>query len=374
MSNIDMKVSNQWANRPNDQRFLTVDSLLAKVAGRREECSVRDVALDAMVLEPNAQGTELMLTDKHSVTGMLNHWSFGQLCTRAKAPAGYLRTLPAELACIPLQWSMETHETASNEGNDAKIMIRKNGETFVSAITSPTYGRIWDVDVVRAISENVDLDAWKVPAASYSGTDPLRATTLYASDRDVFMFLVNEENTIDVDGESLKRGFYVWNSEVGSATFGIATFTYDRVCDNRIIWGQNNFKELTIRHTSGGPHRFVAQAVPQLAAYVEGDTVQASATIRAAKAKEVGKDRESVLSWMRSRGFSVPTARKAYDAAEKDKRGYNPRTVWGLVQGVTDVAHDIAHTDERTDLEAKAGALLDDIAESIPAKEIRPIA
>ena len=51
--------------------------------------------------------------------------------------------------------------------------------------------------------------------------------------------------------------------------FGIATFTYDYVCDNRIIWGQRNFRELKIRHTSGGPHRFVANAVPQLTAYAE---------------------------------------------------------------------------------------------------------
>lgn len=356
----DTTVSRQWASRPNDQRFLTVDDLFAKVNGRRGECHTDDVALDAMRVVTTPDGNGLGLMDgRGQVAGMLNHWSFGQLCTRAKAPAGYLRTLPAELAAIPLQWSMETHEAASDEGNDAKLLIRKNGETFVSAITSPSYGRIWDSDVVRAIRDNVDLDAWRVPAASYDGADPLRATTLYASDRDVFMFLVNEEHSIDVAGESLKRGFYVWNSEVGSATFGIATFTYDRVCDNRIIWGQNNFKELTIRHTSGGPHRFVAKAVPQLAAYVDSGTAEAAATIRAAKATEVGKDRESVLSWMRQRGFTVPTARKAYDAAERDPRGYNPRSVWGLVQGVTDVAHDITHTDERTGLEAKAGALLE---------------
>jgi hypothetical protein len=373
MSNIDTTVSKQWATRPNDQRFLTVADLYAKVAARRAQCAVRDVALDAMKLITTPDGAGIGLTDGREDFGMLNHWSFGQLCSRAGAPAGYLRTLPAELAQIPLQWSMETHETQNAEGNDAKIMVRQNGETWVSAITSPTYGRIWDVDVVRAIKDNVDLDAWKVPSASYSGADPLRATTLYASDRDVFMFLVNEGHEIEADGEALNRGFYVWNSEVGSATFGIATFTYDRVCDNRIIWGQSSFKELTIRHTSGGPHRFVAQAVPQLAAYADSDTRREAATIKMAKATEIGKDRESVLTWMRQRGFTMPTARKAYEAAEKDPRGYNPRTVWGMVQGVTDVAHDIVHTDARTDLETKAGALLDTIAETIPAKEVRPL-
>lgn len=358
MSN-DMRASNEWATRPDDQRFLSVDDLYARVQARKAECSERSVALDVLKLCPLPDG-EMALTDGVGLGAQLTHWSFGQLCQRAKAPAGYLRSLPAELAAIPLQWSMERHETASDEGNDAKLLIRRNGHVSVSALTSPTYGRIWDADVVRAVRDNVDLTRWRVPSATYSARDPKRATTLYASDRDVFMFLVNE-STIDVDGESIKRGVYVWNSEVGSATFGIATFTYDYVCDNRIIWGQRDFRQLAIRHTSGGPHRFVARAVPQLNAYAQSSTASMAATIRSAKAIEVGKSRADVQDWLRARGFTTKVAGAAYDAAQSDPRSYNPRTVWGLVQGLTDVAHDIAHTDERVALETKAGELLDKI-------------
>lgn len=355
--NIDNTVSKQWASRPNDQRFLTVEALFQKVLARRDESSERSVALDCCQVVAVDGDIQVFDTQGESF-GALNNWSFGQLCSRAKAPAGYLRSLPAEIATIPLQWSLETRETVDAEGNDAKLLVRKNGETFVSAITSPTYGRIWDVDVVRAIKERVNLDEWKVPAATYQASDPLRATTLYASDRDVFIFLVNE-SSIDVSGESLKRGFYVSNSEVGSATLEVACFTYDYVCDNRIIWGQKMLQNLKVRHTSGGPHRFVSQVEPQLAAYAQASSLAQADVIRRAKATEIGKDKASVLGWMRDRGFSVPTARKAYDAAESDIRGYNPRTVWGAVQGLTDVAHDITHTDTRVELETKAGQLLD---------------
>ncbi len=358
MSHNSMVLNQQWSSRPSDQRFLSVEELYASVKARRSESRVIDVALDAVQIAPTDTG-ELALTDRNGGSGLLTHWAFGQLCSRAKAPAGYLRTLPAELACMPLQWSMENHE-GSDESNDAKLLVRTNGHVNIGAITSPTYGRIWDSEVVRAVAENVDLNAWKVPGASYQGSDPKRATTLYASDRDVFVFLVNER-TIEADGESLNRGFYVWNSEVGSATFGIATFTYDRVCDNRIIWGQSNFKQITIRHTSGGPHRFLASAVPQLSAYAESSAAQMADTIRRAKAYEVGKDKDSVRTWMKARGFTAPQANRAYDAADKDPRGYNPRSVWGIVQGLTDAAHDMRHTDERTDLESKAGALLENL-------------
>ena len=46
-------------------------------------------------------------------------------------------------------------------------------------------------------------------------------TTLYASDRDMFVFLADEENRIEIPGRragrsgSFARGFFVWNSEVG---------------------------------------------------------------------------------------------------------------------------------------------------------------
>jgi len=84
---------------------------------------------------------------------------------------------------------------------------------------------------------------------AYDGVNSKRATTLYASDCDVFIFLVNEARPIDVDGQTYFRGFYTWNSEVGKATFGRASFLYSYVCANRIIWGARDVEELRIRHT-----------------------------------------------------------------------------------------------------------------------------
>ena len=331
----DNTVSKQWASRPDDQRFLTVDDLYMAVSNRRQESKVHDVALDVMQVRATDAGEMALYDGTGTQGGLLSNWAFGQLCARAKAPAGYLRTLPAELAAIPLQWSMEMHESAGEEGNDA-----------------------WDVEVVQAVRNGVDLSRWKVPAASYSASDPKRATTLYASDRDVFVFLVCED-AVEAGGEVLRRGFYVENSEVGAATLSISTFTYDYVCDNRIIWGQKNFRQLKIRHTSGAPSRFVNTAVPQLNSYAQSSADEIRDTVTAAKARVVGKDKKSVVEWMRARGFTAGLAGRAFDAAENDPRRYDPTTVWGIVQGVTDVAHDIAHTNDRVDVETRAGELLE---------------
>ena len=61
-------------------------------------------------------------------------------------------------------------------------------------------------------------------------------TTLYASDRDVFLFLVDDHNPIEAgrlpDGspDLYFRGFYCWNSEVGAKTLGMASFYLRAVC------------------------------------------------------------------------------------------------------------------------------------------------
>ena len=59
-------------------------------------------------------------------------------------------------------------------------------------------------------------------------------TTLYASDRDVFLFLVDDTHPIEAgrlpngDPDLYFRGFYCWNSEVGSKTLGIASLLSPR--------------------------------------------------------------------------------------------------------------------------------------------------
>ena len=93
-------------------------------------------------------------------------------------------------------------------------------------------------------------------------------TTLYASDRDVFLFLVDDLNPIEAgrlpDGspDLYFRGFYCWNSEVGAKTLGIASFYLRAVCQNRNLWGVEDFEEITIRHSKYAASRFRPRGGP----------------------------------------------------------------------------------------------------------------
>lgn len=339
---------------------MTLESLHAAVAARRETSNVHDVALEHLRVLPTDNGALALGAATGEQYGELSNWAFGQLAQRAHAPTGYLRTLPAELAAVNMQWSLE--HLRDSDTPDGKVLTRRNGHDLTAAVTSPTYGRIWDSDVTGALAHHVDQSIWRVPSATYAARDPKRATTLYASDRDVFVFLCNQDAAIEIRGEEPKfRGFYVKNTETGNSSFAIATFLYDRVCDNRIIWGMADFREIRIRHTSGAPMRWMADAVPQLKGYLEASPSNEGDVIKAAIDRQVGKDRPSVVDWLKSRGFSQSIAGRAYDTTETEGVR-SPRSLWGVVSGLTGAAKEITHTDDRVEIERKASALLDLVA------------
>ena len=132
------------------------------------------------------------------------HWSFGQLASLVGAPAAYLRQLPAPLAAINLQYGLTSHRA-----EQVKTLEIENGRLELRAVTGPDYGRIFDhelVEAVQKIAGNGTGDTrWKVPGVLDWSTGIYNpnvditkdTTTLYASDRDVFLFLVDDLNPIE---------------------------------------------------------------------------------------------------------------------------------------------------------------------------------
>ena len=184
-------------------------------------------------------------------------------------------------------------------------------------------------------------------------------TTLYAGDRDMFVFLADEERRIEVpnrrDGQtgSLSRGFFVWNSEVGSATFGVGLFLFDYVCSNRIVWGAQDYKEIKIRHTSGAPHRWLDEVAPAIQAYAQSSIGPMQATIEAAQRKKVD-DLDAFLKARRFTGSQIGGIRAAHAADE----GRPMETLWDVATGVTAYARGIVHQDDRVEIERRGGEIL----------------
>jgi hypothetical protein len=236
--NVD-RVSSEWFSRPDDERYLSLDDLFSSVKGRAERSRTRTVESAAIRIEAHRDNPEklgLVLPGADEPIAP-THWSFGQLSSLVGAPAAYLRQLPAPLAGINLQYGLTNHRA-----EQIKTMEVANGRTELRAVTGPDYGRIYDhelVSAVQRIAGNGTGDTrWKVPGVLDWSTGiynprvdvTKETTTLYASDRDVFLFLVDDLNPIEAglmpDGspDLYFRGFYCWNSEVGAKTLGIASF------------------------------------------------------------------------------------------------------------------------------------------------------
>jgi hypothetical protein len=370
MSNIQtstqsdmMMASRQWASRPDDQRFTSLTDLHAFTDSQRQASRSRVVSTGQVRVRADLETDTLGVVNASQQDGPSltpTHYSFGQLATLVKAPAGYLRTLPAPLAadCLNLGLIQRDVEEVG------LLMTRTdNGSLDLRAATGPNYGRVWNSTITGALldrfGDGVTGD-WRVPLEFGKPTEITKAnTTLYASDRDLFIFLADETRRIEVpnrrDGKNgaMARGFIVWNSEVGSQTLGVAMFLFDYVCQNRIIWGQQEYREIRIRHTAGAPDRWIDAVQPQIEAMSRSSDYSIKAMIAAAQQKKVD-DVNAFLAGRKFTGSQIEGIRAVHAIEE----GRPIETLWDAQVAVTAYAKGIQHQDARTAMEREGGRIL----------------
>jgi hypothetical protein len=367
------RVSSEWFSRPADERYLSLSDLFSAVRGRTERSRTRTVESAAIRVEASRDDAEcltLMLPGSDAPIAP-THWSFSQLAGLVGAPAAYLRHLPAPLAGINLQYGLTLHRV-----EQVKTWEIEKGRAELRAVTGPDYGRIYDHELVAAVQRiagNGTGDTrWKVPGVLDWSTriytprvDVTRdTTTLYASDRDVFLFLVDDTHPIEAgrllngDPDLYFRGFYCWNSEVGSKTLGIASFYLRAVCMNRNLWGVEGFEEISIRHSKFAAQRFAHEATPALTSFARSSPAPFVAGIKAARERIVARKDEDREAFLRKQGFSKAETAKVI-ATVLDEDGRPPESVFDFVQGITALARTKPHQDARLELEGKAKILLE---------------
>ncbi|MGV1988752.1 DUF932 domain-containing protein [Agrobacterium sp. 22-221-1] len=370
------RVSSEWFSRPDDERYLSLSDLHRAVSARTEQARVRTVETAEIRVEAtrdNAERLSLIVPGGREALAP-THWSYGQLCSLVGAPASYMRQLPAPLAAINLQ-----HGLLNRNAEMVKTLEMDDGRLELRAVTGPEYGRIWDKDLIAAImniaGNGTGDTIWKVPGLLDWSTmthNPFvditkDTTTLYASDRDVFVFLCDDTHPIEAgrlpNGEPdlYFRGFYAWNSEVGSKTLGIASFYLRAVCANRNLWGTENFEEITIRHSKFAAQRFAHEAAPALTNFANSSPAPFIAGIRAARERVVARNDEDRQTFLRRRGFSKAETGKIIETVLSEE-GRPPESIFDFVQGITALARGKSHQDTRLELEGKAKKLLESAA------------
>jgi hypothetical protein len=378
-----MQVSHQWATRPADERFTSLPELLNKVDGQRQRSSSTVVSSRQIKVQPAAaderKGIEIV--GRNGQSAIPTHWSFGQLASLSGAPASYLRKLPAPLVADCVNYGLRFNRDAEDIGllltretapvGDLSLMpghsVGLGPHIELRAATGPGYGRVWNSEIVEALMHKFGdgrTGDFRVPGEfGHEVAITKDNTTIYGSDRDIFVFLADEKHRIDMpnrrNGEtgSLARGFFVWNSEVGSQSIGAAFFLFDYVCQNRIVWGVREFKEMRLRHTKSAPDRWLEEISPVLVEYSNASSIPVMETIKAAQDKKLADDLDDFLA----KRFTKSEA-TAVKAAHEREEGRPIETLWDVVTGVTAHAKTLPYQDSRVAMERVGGKILDLVA------------
>lgn len=353
-----MQASRQWSTRPAEERFTSLLSMRDHFATLRQHSRAAVVSSRSLHVVPTS-ATELVVQGPSGAQYAPSNWAFGQLSALTSAPAAYLRTLPAPLAADCLNYGLAVERDAMDVG----VLLTRNGESVLRAATGPRYGRIWNLDVVDALIDRFGdgiTGDFRVPGEfGQAVTVDQQNTTLFAGDRDMFIFLADERNRIEMpdrrDGKAgaLARGFFVSNSEVGAATLKVKTFLFDYVCCNRIVWGAHELEEISIRHTASAPDRFLEEVTPALLAYSNASASTVTQALASARRSKVDKVDEFLAKRFGTR--IGPRIAAVHEAEE----GRPIETVWDVVTGATAYAKTIPWTADRVEFETLAGDLLE---------------
>ena len=367
--------------RPGDIRYHTPEAFAAAMRDVRDRAresivdlrSLRCVAQDASSTA-NPVAMDVAIVGPAGVPATMTHHAFGQLCQRVDAPPAFLRELPAELAADVLSDRL----SAADRDRETGLLFAQHGNSgpvVLRAATGPKYGRVWNADVAAAAAETGSRAGFSAPvafrsSARHAGRGDLAQTPgttatehalpcAVANDRDAFLFLVDYDAQIRVPGYDapLFRGFFLSNSEVGAGSLVWTGFLLDGVCCNLNVWGAKEVTEIRLRHTAGIHERTPAlyDAARSLSSASAADD---EARIRACQRALVADTHAAVVSKLQ--GMNLPGVTKAVAAAAVDvaastPRYGDPRSVWAVGNGLTEVSQRQAHVGDRATIDRSAG-------------------
>lgn len=384
------EASHQWSKRPDDQRFENLDSFF-NATKAYAKTSAEKTGVEYSTLRVEAIGNELNLVGKGNLPAKLIHWSFGKLVQRAfynfdgGAPVEYLRALPATLAAQNVNWAISQYQSKLSPAN---LLFHKNGGLIVRDIATDRYERFWNYEIAERLLDSQKY-GWRVPPArpARSGQAGTRLATkadvldikgggglsinvgdliapagIYASDHDMFVFLINESNRIkDGTPDGLSRGMFVRNSEVaGAARFSVARFLFRHVCGNHIVWDAEGYEEIAFKHIGKTTlHQKVRAALAMtLVKFANESASDQEAKVKSARTAKIAASRKEVLDLIfGKRILGLKAAEKAYDAVIPDVDG-DPKTVYGYVQGITRASQETPYADERMEMDRAAAKVL----------------
>lgn len=374
-----MDAHKQWAKRPKEDWCMDVSQMLARTEQMRHR-STEGEPLDLEQVAVIGDGEGLRLRGPKGGLVTMSYLGFQQLAGRLAAPAGYLRGLPPLLAAQCMNEGIKqraAHEDArglvplwyGNHDASGKLV------PHLRALTTTKYARVWDHALAEKLAGFMERNpGWGAAEAFRTAKGQAdrawgerKALPLaFVGEEGFFAFAVNYERPVEVEGSALVPGFFLRNSETGTGSIEAVFFFFDFACSNMIVWGAKNVRTVKIRHVGDAQKRALAdygEIQSELAAQAEASNLDKIETIRRARRTLVADTKEDVIDRL-FRGFDVSkkTVEAAYEVAEQTPRYGDPRSAWGIVNGLTEVSQRAAFGNDRVDADRTAGKILEKFA------------
>lgn len=359
----------QWAKRSPDEAVFSIEELLARTADVKKTSREKgDVAWDSLRIE--AHGAELALVGKGGVPAYFNNWSLAQFCTLPAAnstgglaPVSFLQKLSADTAAHVLN---ERLQAGIGRSKDAQLLVQSNGRLSLRSITSDAYERVWDADLAERIAGLCERGGWG-PAEAFKRAGGQTSVTSRAGglplgwvgDRSMFVCLVDYNGVIHSDGNTYARFFLLSNSEVGAGSLKVTFGLLDFACCNFILWGCKEVYEANLRHTHSVHERWaeIGEGFSrQLSADNRGEILSG---ISAARNFMIADEPELVIAKTQAvTDLPKTLVTAAFETAADASRYGDPRSVWGMVNGLTECSQQADTADKRTAIDLKAARLM----------------
>ena len=370
----------QWSSRPAEERFRSLGDMQISLQERKQRSAETGLLpIPAMQVVPVADEGLAVINENGGA--LLNNYSLGQLAQGIGAPAGYLRSLPPDLAAACLNEGLPKYP----ERERSLLVTESEQGNICRAITSDQYSRYWDCEVVTDLLNTLDVEGWRVPPARpYPGCpdeDRWTATEqdvlpgdqgslsirigdlcgpagLYGSDRDMFALLVNQERSIDTPSGAMYRALILRNSEVGASSYNVECILYSQVCGNHILWSAESIANIRLVHRGSADSTRIngrAYLAGTIAAAEQASAVNDQQLINTAAETMLEADKvQSATGLPKTVVQAGEIMQEQFPADHGDRAG----TTWGWVQGLTRASQQSKYMADRTAIDQAAAKLL----------------
>jgi hypothetical protein len=307
----------EWNKKDNDAT-LTLDKAIATL----EDVKSRSNEVDFSLGEINARNVNGNL-ELHAVGEKfdLTSHAFEQFCAKIGAPADYLRELPVDMAARCLNYGLDEH------GNkDCRMLVtnRNNAGPIVRALTSRRFSRVWDADVLTQTQRLVRA-GWEPSHVRYN--DSGLEVRLRGN--------VQENESSGLSGLAVSAR--VVNSEVGGIALSIEEYVERLVCSNGMMVKLFSGKQKH-RHIGNLHERFKDSFTRLESGDAEAGLGMFKRTLEAAQSIMLGDTKEEVIDTIykdRIPDLSKRVTGEAFDIAATSREDGDPRSIYGMVQGIT---------------------------------------